>query len=80
MSERKLKLAVSEQGDPFTGTWRFNAQRSKLMTPIVTGSPVADTIAYEGVSSNIIFGTRKRNDDISLTETVIVSARGARRF
>jgi len=40
---------------------------------LVTGSPVADTIAYERVSSNIISGTGKRNGGIALRETVIVS-------
>src|SRR5438105_15705509 len=107
---------MSERDDPFTGTWTFNAQRSKLTTPLpeswvqriiatgdevrvqetivrmdgsrtvvkvlakfdgreypVTGSPIADTIAYERVSSNIISGTGKRNGVIALTETVIVS-------
>jgi hypothetical protein len=114
--ERKLELAMSEQDDPFTGTWRFNAKRSKLSTPLpqswvqqiivmrdevwvretivrmdgsrtvvevlarfdgndypVAGSPVADTIAYKRVSSNIISGIGKRNGDITPTETVTVT-------
>ena len=29
----KLGIAMSEQDDPFTGTWRFNPERSTLSTP-----------------------------------------------
>jgi hypothetical protein len=104
------------QDDPFTGTWRFNAQLSRLSTPLpqswvqqiiatrdevrvqetiirpdgsqtlvevlarfdgkdypVTGSPAADTIAYERASDNSISGTGKKNGVVSLTETVTVA-------
>lgn len=30
----KIKKAMIEQGEPFTGKWRFNAQRSNLSTPL----------------------------------------------
>jgi hypothetical protein len=109
---------VSQQ-DPFTGTWTFRAERSKLSTPPprrwtqqihatsvdvrvneeivsadgrqttltvearfdgqdypVSGSPVADAIAYTRVDAYTISGIAKENNSLSLKETLIAASEG----
>jgi hypothetical protein len=51
---------MPESEDPFTGTWKFNAQR----------------FAYTRVNRNSIRGTGKKNGAITLTETISVNPDG----
>lgn len=105
--------------DPFTGSWTFLAERSKLSTPpprswiqhieasldrlsvreeivasngvaitisvrarfdgreyAVSGSPLADKIAYTRVDRNHISGIAQKNGNVSLRETIAVSPDG----